>query len=303
MPQLTAVVQLARLGSFGDAAAASGVSQPAFSRTIQMIETRLGARLFDRDTHRTSLTPAGEKLLPMALDLLDRYGSCFEEFDDFIHGRSGTIRIAVLPSVAANLLPETLKRFGAAHPEVRFELWEDVGEPVHRAVRDAQADFGIAPPPGGEDLAFQNLLDDELVLIMPQDDLLADAGEQDWRVFSSRPYVALSSETGLRTLVDEALLCAGVEARPSFVCKQPTSVAAFVSAGLGLGVLSRLTYAQLGTDAVRCVPLRGPSKSRPIGIVTHQRRTLPPITRKFIRELTLTAQRFQIAASQQAVRS
>jgi hypothetical protein len=42
---------------FGRAAEARNVSQPAFSRRIRLLETWLGAPLFNRDTHRVALTP------------------------------------------------------------------------------------------------------------------------------------------------------------------------------------------------------------------------------------------------------
>ena len=56
--QLEAFVQVAACGSFRQAAARLGQSQPALSRFIRQAEQTLGARLFDRDTRRVEITAA-----------------------------------------------------------------------------------------------------------------------------------------------------------------------------------------------------------------------------------------------------
>ena len=57
-------VTLAEELHFGRAAEALYVGQPAFSRSIQQLERRLGRRLFTRSTRTVALTPAGAALLP-----------------------------------------------------------------------------------------------------------------------------------------------------------------------------------------------------------------------------------------------
>lgn len=286
LQQLWAFVTLADTGSFGDAAEALGVSQPALSRTIQQIERRLGTRLFDRDTRKLRLTPAGERLEPLARRLIREYQSTFSEFDDFVAGRQGVVRIAALPSVAAMLLPATIVRFRERQPDVRVHIWEDVGRPVHRAVLDGDADIGLAtPPPITSDLRYRPLLRDEVVLVCRADDMLAQRDEHQWTVFTTRAFVMSSPETGLRSLIDEALATAGVVAEPLFHCKQPTTIGALVNAGVGIAALSRLTLAQLDSPRLVYRKLRNPTVARSVGVVTHAARSLPPAARLFLKEL------------------
>jgi len=56
---------LAETGSFSRAAEARAIAQPAFSRHIRALEEWVGADLFDRSTHPTELTAAGQKFLPL----------------------------------------------------------------------------------------------------------------------------------------------------------------------------------------------------------------------------------------------
>jgi DNA-binding transcriptional LysR family regulator len=68
--QLQQLVALAEQGSFGRAAQASHLSQPAFSRSIDSLEESLQARLVDRAYGSVRFTQAGELVLARARDLL-----------------------------------------------------------------------------------------------------------------------------------------------------------------------------------------------------------------------------------------
>jgi DNA-binding transcriptional LysR family regulator len=296
LQQLKSFVALAEAGSFGHAAEVLGVSQPALSRMIQQIETRLGARLFDRDTRKLRLTPAGERLEPLARRLISAYRDVFADFDNFVAGRQGVVRIAALPSIATLLLPATIARFRERQPDVHIEIWEDVGQPVHRAVIDGRADFGVAtPPPESSDLRFRPLLRDEVVLVCRADDMLARRDEHSWAVFATRVFITPSPETGLRALIDQAMDRAAVVAEPLFKCKQPATIGSLVNAGIGIAALTRLTLAQLDSPTLAWRRLREPTAARSVGIVTHAARSLAPAARLFLKELD--AQARQLAAS------
>ena len=68
--RLNHVVALGDTLHFARAAEAAHLSQPAFSRSIQAIESDLGIRLFDRDVGDVRPTPAGEFVIARARKLL-----------------------------------------------------------------------------------------------------------------------------------------------------------------------------------------------------------------------------------------
>lgn len=284
--QISAFLKLADTSSFREAAVQLGVSQPALSRTIQHIETRVGVRLFDRDTRTVTLTPAGERLRPLALRLLDDYEAVFRDLQEFVEGREDVIRVAALPSVASAVLPAAIQSFQPRFPGVRIEIWEDVGELVQNAVLEKTADIGIAPPPASTiDLRYQELLKDNIVLVCRKDDLLAEAAEHSWSVFAAHRFIAMSAETGLRKMVDSALTQAGVMVERSFNCSAATTAGGLVAAGQGISALSRLMIAQIGSPALVWRPLIDPAVARSIGIVRHKSRSLSPAAAVFVREV------------------
>ena len=286
LPQLAAFLKLAETSSFRDAATQLGVSQPALSRTIQHIETRVGARLFDRDTRSVTLTPAGERLRPLAQRLLEDHESMFRELHEFVEGREGVIRIATLPSVASGFLPAAIREFQVRFPSIRFEIWEDVGKPVHHAVQEKTADLGLAPPPDfASDLRYQELIKDSLVFACRHDDPLADVPEHRWSVFAQRPFISMSDETGLRKMVESGLNQSGTFVERLYNCSAPTTVASLITAGQGVSALTRLTMAQIASPVLVWRPLIDPVVTRSIGIVRHKGRSLSPAAQAFVREL------------------
>ncbi len=290
LKQLDAFLKLEEAGSFRDASLILGVSQPALSRTIQQIESRLGTRLFDRDTRHVRLTAAGERLSPIATRLIREYNEAFNDLEAYITGKTGTVRLAVLPSVAFALLPGAIKRFNACHPGVSVDIWEDVGVPVHRSVEEGTADIGIAPPPStSRNLSFRPIFRDDVVLVCRADDPLAARPTHDWHVFADRPFIGLSTDTGLRSLIDEALGVAGVKIAPLFHCRNPTTVGSLVAGSLGISALTRITTAQLGSPDLVWRTLTSPGSERPIGVVTNPARSLSQAARAFIKEIEAEA--------------
>ncbi|WP_167768910.1 LysR family transcriptional regulator [Nocardia sp. CS682] len=56
---------------FTKAAQALQMSVPALSERIEVLETEVGASLFDRSIHHVRLTPAGERLVPQAFSIVN----------------------------------------------------------------------------------------------------------------------------------------------------------------------------------------------------------------------------------------
>ena len=67
---LSFFTSVAETQHFGEAAYRLGMTQPPLSQGLQRLERHLGVRLFDRDARRVQITPAGQELLPAALELL-----------------------------------------------------------------------------------------------------------------------------------------------------------------------------------------------------------------------------------------
>lgn len=97
---------VASSGNFSRAAEAGNVTQPAFSRRLKALETWIGAPLLDRSSYPITLTPAGEKLMPVAERVVRDMKMARE---DACAGRvgAGSMLILAMPhSLAVDFFPQ-----------------------------------------------------------------------------------------------------------------------------------------------------------------------------------------------------
>jgi len=116
---------IARAGHMTRAAREVGVSQPALSAQLAELESALGVRLFERDRRRVLVTPAGVELVERARAALRAAGDVVEAARRLVDPLAGTLRIGVIPTVAAYALPHLTPALRRRHGRLRVEWVED----------------------------------------------------------------------------------------------------------------------------------------------------------------------------------
>jgi len=157
---LQAFEATARLGSVSRAAEELALTQSAVSRQIFVLEARLGLRLFKREKQRLTLSDAGSAYLPDVRAGLAALRGATEGLVSS-QGRSGTLRLATLPTFGARWLVPRLGRFRDVYPGATLELITRLA-PFDFSIEqlDGAVHFGGADWPGAtsELLAREELL-------------------------------------------------------------------------------------------------------------------------------------------------
>ncbi|WP_339106801.1 hydrogen peroxide-inducible genes activator [Roseovarius rhodophyticola] len=157
---------LARMGHFGRAAEASGITQPALSAQIKELETMLGAPLVERASRKIRITTLGEEFLARARKVLtdvDEMSELARKPDGPLKGR---LRMGIIPTVAPYLLPEIIRRLSVALPELELRPRESVTQSLLDDLMQSKLDFVIAALPVSEpSLREFALFDEEFVLV------------------------------------------------------------------------------------------------------------------------------------------
>src|SRR5881394_3907196 len=91
---LRLVAAVADVGSLTRAGDRLHLTQSALSHQLRDIEARLGTTLFRRAGKRLVLTPAGERLLASARDVLDRLKRTEDDIRQLGQERGGVIRLS-----------------------------------------------------------------------------------------------------------------------------------------------------------------------------------------------------------------
>jgi LysR family transcriptional regulator, hypochlorite-specific transcription factor HypT len=98
-------ISLAETRSFSRSAQLRHVTQPAFSRRIQSLESWAGTDLVDRSSYPTRLTPAGETLQALALEMLQNLQSTRAMLRGHSAAAHDVIEFAVPHSLAFTFFP------------------------------------------------------------------------------------------------------------------------------------------------------------------------------------------------------
>ena len=156
---------VAREGQMLGAAGRIGVSQARLSRHIAALEDAVGARLFDRTTRGSILTPDGEALFATA----ERVEAEVLAGVADMQGReeiSGTVRIGAPDGFGSAFLAPRLGRFRAAFPNLRVQL---VPVPRSFSLSEREADIAVmVGRPGKGRLRVRKLVDYSLGLYAAQ---------------------------------------------------------------------------------------------------------------------------------------
>lgn len=115
-------LETAKLGSLSAAARSLDQTPAAISRTIQRLETELGAPLFIRSTRKLRLSPQGEKFLPRCQQAMSIFEQGVSELREDEFELSGTISLSVPSDTGRGVLAPLIDRFIELHPKVSVHL-------------------------------------------------------------------------------------------------------------------------------------------------------------------------------------
>jgi len=124
-------VSLAETRSFSRSAQLRHVTQPAFSRRIQSLESWAGADLVDRSSYPTSLTPAGQTLYGQSLEILQSLQSTRAMLRAHAAAGQDFIEFAVPHTLAFTFFPSWVSSLAATFGGFKSRL---IALNVHDAV-------------------------------------------------------------------------------------------------------------------------------------------------------------------------
>jgi DNA-binding transcriptional LysR family regulator len=120
---------LARAGSLSAAARELGITTPAVSKHLALMEQRIGVSLVNRTTRRMSLTPEGELYLEHARRILGEIDDMQELLGVAKATPKGLLRVNATLGFGRSHVAPVISRFARKHPEVEVQLQLSVNPP------------------------------------------------------------------------------------------------------------------------------------------------------------------------------
>lgn len=172
LQQLEYILALEKYRQFGPAAEACNITQSTLSTMIKKLEDELDTVIFDRTKHPISPTIAGELLLQQARTVLFHANQLKEMSLNERQRISGTIHLAITPTIAPYIMPQLFKRINPI-PEVQIHANEMHRSKIVEALLKAEVDMAIMSlPQGAEGLLEIPLYHETLYAYVSPDDPL-----------------------------------------------------------------------------------------------------------------------------------
>lgn len=261
LEQLRSFVEVARFGNFTRAAEELYLAQPSLSRQIAALEHDLGAELFHRARGGSTLTTAGESLLPLARRMLADAESVRRELAELAGLERGRVRLGATPTLCISLVAEVLSAFHAEHPGIELHLSEQGSRRLLDELASGELDLALittSDATTAERFTVTPLLVEELVVISSagappvtsRDTIeLADV--------AALPQIVFSSTYDLRSATDAAFRAAGLTPEVVLEGAEMDAVLRFVERGLGVAIVPAMVL--IDRPGLRSVRLAAPA--------------------------------------------
>lgn len=256
--QLEAFLAVARLKSFAQAAEELAHTQPAISISIKKLEQEIGSPLFDRYRRQVKLTDAGSALIEYAAQILNLRQEAFTAIEELQHLHEGKVRIGANESTNLYLLPKMILTYREHFPRIKVEVFRSSSIQLPREIKERNLDFGIiAFDPADRELESFPILEDELVLIVPPDHILAKKRKATIETLGTETFVAHNVKSPSRDHVIAAFRDAGVPLNIGIELSSIETIKQFVEMNLGIAFVPRLAITnELREKKFVVVPLR-----------------------------------------------
>jgi DNA-binding transcriptional LysR family regulator len=266
------------------------MTQPAVSHAIRALERELGVSLLVRRPDGVSLTSVGERVAERASLILAQLEGLRADAAAAAEQHATTLRIGVLSSVNARIVPSLLREFAAAHPDVRVRVLEGSDPEVLDWLRTGAVDVGVVAEPF-DDLLTAPLASDELLAVLSVDHPLAALGAVPIAALGHEPFIMPAG--GCAPIISGLARAAGVRLRRHYEVRDTVSITAMVRERLGVTIMPELSIPD-DRSGLRVLPLDPPARRELSLAVLHDAEPLPAA-------LALMRLRSAVRADHQAV--
>lgn len=283
--QLKAFTKVAEKKSFSKAAEALYLSQSTISTHISNLEAYYEQKLFDRLGKEIVLTHSGEKLYPLAKEILTLQDKAIWNLKDNMEKIEGRLKIAASTVPAQYIAPKLLSQFSHKYPGIKFTL--DLLDSIHAAEKLAkgEADLGILGYQYFPNkLHFLPIIEEKLVVITPPSFHFPNT--LSINEITTYPFLFRKHGSGTQAVLENILQNSGVDLLKLNVIGYFDSVQMVkqcVKEGMGISIISEIAAADYVQQKwINAYELQELTEKRTFYLAYNKARTLSPLVKEFI---------------------
>ncbi len=229
-------------------------SQPGISKQIRMLEDELGVEIFARSgKHLTHVTPAGQAVLQLADEILQKVESIKRVSQEFRDETRGELSIATTHTQARYALPPVIRKFTDGFPDVSLHMHQGTPMQIAEMAANGTVDFAIAT----EALElFSNLIMMPCYrwnrsIVVPQGHPLTKERNLTLEKLAEHPLVTYTFGFTGRSKLDEAFRSHGLTPKVVFTAADADVIKTYVRLGMGVGIIAHMALEPGDTGLVK----------------------------------------------------
>lgn len=278
--------EVARKKSFTRAAEELGYAQSSITMQIQKLEREYGVPLFERYGRQLRLTPPGESLLKLVLQMLDLYDQSKEMIASEV---SGTLTIGTIDSLAAYYLPPYLHEIKQLYPDLNIQLLPDNEASLITKVREGDYDIGLMLDryPADNMLTCTKVREEPLVFIGPLKHPLTQTDHVEMSQFQQSEFIVTEESCIYRSMFEKLLKDHNIPLRIGFELGNLETIKHCVMNGLGIALLPRIAVQnELELGKLALIPFTHPDLRFHLQLLLHPKKWMSQPLQTFINLLT-----------------
>ena len=281
--QLLLLATMEEEGNVRRAAEALGMTQPAASRLLKELEDMLGVSLFDRTPHGMHATLYGEVMIRHARMVLSNLSHAHDEISALRAGLAGQVRIGVIATAAATMVPRALASVKARYPQLQIWVQVDTSDVMLPRVAEGELEIMVGRVLERQDqfkseVRYEPLADEPLCVVARQGHPLESEAALTLRGLVNASWVLHPPGSVLRHRFDMVFAQIGLNPPQNVV--NTNNFLAISSLLLQSDMLAVLPedvarqYQQYGV--LKRLPIELPCRMDAFGIITRQSHLLSP---------------------------
>lgn len=152
--------------SFSKAAEELFISQPAVTKHIKELESRLKSTLFDRKGNKIYLTKPGKINYEYLKKIKQQYDELEFELGRLNDTFKGTLRIGASSTISQYLIPEMLAAFYKRYPKINLYLLSGNSHDIQQKLLDGEIDIALIEGSSSmQEIKYSDFLADEIIVV------------------------------------------------------------------------------------------------------------------------------------------
>lgn len=275
-------IQIAEARSYSKAAIGLAVGQPALSRYIRDIENDIGITLFYRDGRGVKLTDAGQRLYTRGQEILARVEAAKSELANLKGVLTGSISLAIQPSLGRLLTAPIARRIVDEFPQVRLHITEGMSGHILGWLASGSVDIALHyDQPNLSRIPRERLAAQDLLLVGPRNANLSLSQRQSFFDIVKLPLILPGKPHSLRVSLDALAAKKGVSFHVPVEVDSASGIVELIEQGMGYGILPMASFSKaLHEGSVSASWIVKPQITRILLMMTASHQPVTPLARK-----------------------